>query len=86
MSWKDIIKEERYLNPKAKSFERRFGADNNMKFIIQQRNFLEDTSALTKEQKLKLFDALDAMRPFVGRDDFYAKYIKPYLEMQKRLQ
>ena len=59
---------------------------NNMNFITQQRKYLESTTALTQEQKTKLEDALDAMQPFVNRENFHDKYIKPYLEMQERLQ
>lgn len=59
---------------------------NNRNFINQQRKFLESTTAYTKEQKLKLQDALDAMQPFVNRENFDEKYIQPYMEMQERLQ
>ncbi len=59
---------------------------NNMNFITQQRKYLESTTALTEEQKAKLEDSLDAMQPFVNRENFHEKYIKPYLEMQEKLR
>ena len=58
---------------------------NNMNFIQQQRDFLEYTTAYTNEQKIKMENALDAMQPFVGREDFEEQYIQPYMKMQEKL-
>ena len=60
--------------------------DKLTKVTVTITELILNDSSYDIEPKTKLEDALDAMQPFVNRENFHDKYIKPYLEMQERLQ